>query len=124
MTNTTATNKMTNKLALSYVIENFGSECPAEVLEKLENILAQHEKRSSAERKPTARQVENDSLKEQILETMEKNTLYSVPQMVKEFTFFPTDITPQRVSALMTQLAEANLVIREVDKRKVYFRLA
>lgn len=118
------TEKMTNKKALSFVIENFGAECPTEVVEKLESILAQLEKRSSAERKPTARQVENESLKEQILEALraDQSRLMSVPEMIKEFGFFPTDITPQRVSALMTQLADADLVVREVDKRKVYFK--
>lgn len=121
MTNT-AMEKMTNKKALSYVLEH--CEIPADVAEKLENMLVQLEKRATAERKPSARQVENEVLKQSIIEVMEANRLYSVAEMVKEFTFFPSDMTPQRCSALMTQLVEANKVERIVEKRKVYFKIA
>ena len=70
---------------------------------------------------PSARQLENEVLKGKILETMEPNRWYSIAEMVKEFLFFPTDITPQRCSALMSQLADAGKVKREVVKRKVLF---
>ena len=119
MTNTTT--KTTNKTALTYVIKIYGEELPSEILEKLEGMVAQLEKRSTTERKPSARQLENEVLKGQILETMEPNRWYSIAEMVKEFLFFPTDITPQRCSALMTQLADAGKVKREVVKRKVLF---
>ena len=120
MTNT-AMEKMTNKKALNYVLEH--CEIPADVAEKLEGMVIQLEKRATAERKPSARQVENESLKQSILDAMEIDRLYSVGEMVKEFTFFPADITPQRVSALMTQLVTDHKVTREVDKRKVYFKV-
>lgn len=121
MTNTTMTEKMTNKKALNYVLEH--CEIPADVAEKLEGMVAQLEKRSISERKPSARQVENGVLKQAILDAMEVDRLYSVGEMIKEFTFFPADITPQRVSALMTNLVVDKKVIREVDKRKVFFKL-
>lgn len=119
MTNTTT--KTTNKTALTYVIKNYGEELPSEILEKLEGMVAQLEKRSTTERKPSARQLENEVLKGQILETMEPNRWYSIAEMVKEFLFFPSDMTTQRCSALMTQLADAGKVKREVVKRKVLF---
>lgn len=119
MANTTE--KMTNKVALSYVLMNY--ELPADVAEKIEGMLIQLEKRSSAERKPSARQIENESLKGKIVETMETNRLYSVGEMLKEFVFFPADMTPQRLSAIMTQLVSANKVERIVEKRKVYFKM-
>lgn len=119
MANTTE--KMTNKVALSYVLMNY--ELPADVAEKIEGMLIQLEKRSSAERKPSARQIENESLKGKIVETMETNRLYSVGEMLKEFVFFPADMTPQRLSAIMTQLVSANKVERIVEKRKVYFKV-
>lgn len=119
MANTTE--KMTNKVALSYVLMNY--ELPADVAEKIEGMLIQLEKRSSAERKPSARQIENESLKGKIVETMETNRLYSVGEMLKEFVFFPADMTPQRLSAIMTQLVSADKVERIVEKRKVYFKV-
>lgn len=121
MTNTPIVEKMTNKKALNYVLEH--CEIPADVAEKLEGMLAQLEKRSTSERKPSARQVENGVLKQAILDAMEVDRLYSVGEMIKEFTFFPADITPQRVSAMMTNLVVDKKVIREVDKRKVFFKL-
>ena len=121
MTNITTNTKTTNKSALTYILEHY--DLPADVAEKVQGMLAQLEKRSSAERKPSARQVENEKLKQSILDAMEVNRLYSVGEMIKEFTFFPTDITPQRVSALMSQLVVDRKVIREVDKRKVYFKV-
>ena len=119
MTNTTT--KTTNKSALNYVISRYGEELPSEVLDKLEVMLIQLEKRSTTERKPSARQLENDVLKAKILDTMEPNRWYSIAEMVKEFLFFPSDMTTQRCSALMTQLADAGKVKREVVKRKVLF---
>ena len=121
MTNITTNTKTTNKSALTYILEHY--DLPADVAEKVQGMLAQLEKRSSAERKPSARQVENGALKQSILDAMEVNRLYSVGEMIKEFTFFPTDITPQRVSALMSQLVVDRKVVREVDKRKVYFKV-
>lgn len=121
MTNTTTTTKTTNKFALTYILEN--CELPVDVAEKVQGMLAQLEKRSSAERKPSARQIENEKLKDEIILSMDADRKYSVAEMIKEFSFFPADITPQRVSALMTQLVEAKKVEREVVKRKVLFFL-
>ena len=121
MTNITTNTKITNKSALTYILEHY--DLPADVAEKVQGMLAQLEKRSSAERKPSARQVENEKLKGEIVLAMEQGRKYSVAEMIKEFTFFPTDITPQRVSALMSQLVVDRKVIREVDKRKVYFKV-
>ena len=121
MTNTTTNTKTTNKSALTYILEHY--DLPADVAEKVQGMLTQLEKRSSAERKPSARQVENEKLKGEIVNSMEEGRKYSVGEMIKEFSFFPADITPQRVSALMTQLVDAKLVEREVVKRKVLFFL-
>ena len=121
MTNITTNTKITNKSALTYILEHY--DLPADVAEKVQGMLAQLEKRSSAERKPSARQVENEKLKGEIVNSMEEGRKYSVAEMIKEFAFFPADITPQRVSALMTQLVDAKLVEREVVKRKVLFFL-
>ena len=121
MTNITTNTKTTNKSALTYILEHY--DLPADVAEKVQGMLAQLEKRSSAERKPSARQLENEKLKDEIVLEMEPGRKYSVGEMIKEFSFFPADITPQRVSALMTQLVDAKLVEREVVKRKVLFFL-
>ena len=57
---------------------------------------------------------------------MEVDHLYSVQDVFKgvEAWADDADMTPARVSALLTQLKRADLVVRVEDKRKAYFRLA
>ena len=52
--------KVTNKSALNYVLTNF--ELPADVKEKLENMVAQLEKKSASPKKETKTQKENKEL--------------------------------------------------------------
>jgi hypothetical protein len=118
---TMATNKMTNKGALQFVLDTY--DVPAEVAEKLQSMVTQLEKKSGAERKPTARQVENTKVKEKIASQMEPNVLYTVGEMLKKFET-TEDMTSQRLTALLTQMAEDGLVEKTKDKGKSLFSLA
>lgn len=124
MTNTNST-KTTQKSALSFVIDNFGANCPADVLDKLKAMLAQVEKKSvaSGERKPSARQIENAGIKDAIVAEMEVGKRYTISEMLKQFSCFDDTFTGQRVSALVGQLVTAGAVVRIEDKRKTYFAL-
>ena len=117
----TMANKMTNKGALQFVLDTY--DVPAEVAEKLTNMVAQLEKKSGAERKPTARQVENSKVKEKIASQMEPNVLYTVGEMLKKFDT-TEDMTSQRLTALLTQMAEDGVVEKTKDKGKSLFSLA
>lgn len=115
--------KMTNIKAIAFVIEN--CELPQEVVEKLERMKTSFEKKSSGERKPTATQKANESLKTAILNFMEVDTLYSVGQLAKEVPeLVSIGASGQKVSALVKQLKDAGLVVRVEDKRKAFFKLA
>jgi hypothetical protein len=118
---TMATNKMTNKGALQFVLDTY--DVPAEVAEKLKSMVAQLEKKSGAERKPTARQVENTKVKEKIASQMEPNVLYTVGEMLKKFDT-TEDMTSQRLTALLCQMEEDGLVEKTKDKGKSLFSLA
>jgi hypothetical protein len=118
---TMATNKMTNKGALQFVLDTY--DVPAEVAEKLKSMVTQLEKKSGAERKPTARQVENTKVKEKIASQMEPNVLYTVGEMLKKFET-TEDMTSQRLTALLTQMAEDGLVEKTKEKGKSLFSLA
>jgi hypothetical protein len=118
---TMATNKMTNKGALQFVLDTY--DVPAEVAEKLKSMVTQLEKKSGAERKPTARQVENTKVKEKIASQMEPNVLYTVGEMLKKFDT-TEDMTSQRLTALLTQMAEDGLVEKTKEKGKSLFSLA
>lgn len=79
------------------------------------------EKKNSAPKKPTAAQVANEAIKTAILDGMEANRLYTITEIIKEIPAC-VELTNQKVSALLRQMREANLVERVEDKRKTYFR--
>lgn len=78
------------------------------------------DKKNSADRKPSAKQTANDSIKVAILDYMEVGKKYTISEIMK---LVPecADLTNQRVSALIRQLKDDELVIRTEDKRKAYF---
>ena len=80
-------------------------------------------KKNAGDKKPTANQVANESIKAEILAEMEFNKLYTCSDIVKTVGVC-NGFTIQKVSPLMNQLAEAGKVIKTTDKRKTYFSLA
>lgn len=113
--------KMTKKDYLTQIKENYA-------LTEDEVAFIDHEielltKRSAGERKPSARQTENEALKQSILDEMVENTLYTIEEMTKTLDCL-SGLSSQRVSALVSQLVKELKVVRTVDKRKAYFSLA
>lgn len=117
--------KMTQKKAIAYVIKNFGDKMPKDVVDKLTDIRTSLEKKSvsKGDRKPTATQTANINHKETILNSMEEGKRYTISDMMKEFPF-SEELSNQRVSALVKQLKDEQLIIRTEEKRKAYFSLA
>lgn len=113
--------KMTNVKAIDFVLGN--CEVPADVKEKLEKMKAQFIKKSSAERKPTANQTENASLKVAILNAMEEGKGYTITDLMKAVPEL-ADLSNQRVSAIVRQMKDEGTVTREEIKRKAYFTKA
>ena len=89
----------------------------------IEHELELLEKKNSTERKPTAVQQANESIKDAILNGMEKDKSYTITELIKAIPEL-NELTNQRVSALVRQLVEAELIVRTEDKRKAYFKLA
>lgn len=113
--------KMTNVKAINYVLGN--CEIPADVKEKLEKMREQFVKKNSAERKPTANQVENQGYKADILAylgTVENATITDLMKAVPSLA----ELSNQRVSAIVRQLKDSGEVVREEIKRKAYFSIA
>ena len=115
--------KMTNAMALEICIEVLKEDNQYnEVVEKLYKMLEQVNKKSSANRKPTATQKENEELKVKILahlETVDKQTVSEMMKTIPELA----DLTNQRVTSLVTSLYKEGKVDRVVEKRKAYFTL-
>ena len=121
---TTSNAKMTQRAALTYAIEHL-TDAPADVLDKLNSMLTQVEKKNSAERKPTAKQIENESFKADILDWMEPATQYAAADVVKGVpSIVAAGLSANRVTAMLTQLVNSGAVIRTEDKRKNFYSLA
>ena len=117
-----ANEKMTKRDYFEQIKANYAlNEAEIAFIDHEIELLA---KKSAGERKPSARQIENEGIKTAILEAMAENTLYTIGEMLKSFGCFGEDMTSQRLSALVAQLVDEGKVTRTMDKRKAYFTLA
>ena len=82
-------------------------------------------KKNSADKKPTAQQEANATIKADIVATMEadRNRIWTVSELLKAVPNLPDTMTNQRMSALVRQMKDEGLVKRTEDKRKAYFSL-
>ena len=82
-------------------------------------------KKNSADKKPTAQQEANATIKANILGVMEANPkqLFPVSELLKKVPNLPDTMTNQRMSALVRQMVDAGQVKRTEDKRKAFFSL-
>ena len=113
-------NEMTNVKALQFVLDS-EYEFPAEVIEKLEKMKASFEKKST-NRKPTAKQTENEALKAEILTILEGSEGMTASEV---FAAIKTEgVVLQRVTALLTQMKNDQTVERFMEKKKALFKVA
>ena len=115
--------KTTYRSAVEYAIKHL-TDAPADVTEKLTALAASLEKKSGAERKPTATQVANEGYKAAIAEFLRNadkpQTVTDILKGVEPLNGFSN----QKVSALMTQMVNAGAVVKTSDKRRSYFAIA
>jgi len=115
--------KTTYKTAIEYAIKNL-PDAPADVRDKLTALVASLEKKSGAERKPTATQVANEGFKSAIIDFLrEADKPQTVTDILKGVAAL-NGFSNQKVSALMTQLVNGGLVVKTTDKRRSYFAIA
>lgn len=118
--------KITQKIGFTRAKEMYEQLGDTEMVEFFEKRLAQLEKRSTAERKLTPHQQENETIKQGIVANMENGVRYTIADMLVSFDCFPETMTAQRVSALLSQLGERGTkeIVRTEEKGKAYFVLA
>ena len=99
------------------------NEMLAEFIEHELDLLAK--KNASGQGKQTATQKANEELKNAIVEEMSKepNRLFSVSEMIKCFECC-NELSLPKVTALVTQLHKAEIIVRVEEKRKAYFKMA
>ena len=115
--------KMTNKKALVYAIENY--DLPADVRAKFEAMIVALDKKSGAERKPTARQTENAAVRAEIVAFINDNYVegsdgFTVSDLLKAVPVLE-DKSNQYASALLRQAFQAREVSKGSVKRRTYF---
>ena len=111
------TKKMTKKEMFSAMLEkySFNEEEKAFIEHELE-LLA---KKNFAERGQTKTQKENAVLQQKILETLEPNMLYTVSEICKLMGIESN----QKMTHLLTPLADEGKLVRTVEKRRAYYSL-
>ena len=105
--------------------ENILSYAHDEDIDFINHELELLDKRASAERKPTPKQVENVGIKAEIVSFMSADTLYTAADIAKSCAYcVENGIKPQRVAALLAQLVKSGEVVKTEDKRKSFYSLA
>lgn len=124
MTNTSNTTKMTNKARFELLLTFDEVKANADLVAFCGKQIASIENRKKSD-KPTARQIENDKFSTLIIEAMNPNQLYSIGDIIKSVDFGVEEtMTSQRLTPMLNKLVDGGLLIKEVDKRKPYFKLA
>lgn len=123
--------KLTSKVALSYAVailtnaevnKDFTSE---QIVEKLNSMIAQLDKKSGSEKKLTEQQIQNGSFKTDILVLLSDGKARTATEILNEVPNFEgTNMTNQRVSALLRQLILDGKVVKDIVKGKSYFKIA
>lgn len=97
-----------------------------DALEFCSNEIGLLDKKNGTEKKPTDKQLQNETYKEAILNYLqevapEHKAIAEIWDGVEVLAGNP-DMTGQRISALLTQLKNENKIVRVEEKRKAYFK--
>jgi hypothetical protein len=120
--------KMTKKEMFAQILNSY--DLKADEIDFINHEIDLLEKRNSkdGDKKPTAKQLENADLKTVILDFLADNPddKFTITDMWKKIPVLAnnTEMSNQRISAIVNQLKKENLVVRVEDKRKAYFSIA
>ena len=117
----TTNKKMTKRDYFNALLAIADVQSTPTLVEFIEHELELLEKKNSVDKKPTATQVANTSIKDAIYEGMEDDRQYTITELIKEIDEC-AELTNQRVSALVRQMIADGRIERTEDKRKSYFR--
>lgn len=127
--------KLTNKIALEIAMIALMNDANAEfhidgidaafskqeAMEKLEKMMEQLDKKSSVEKKPTQKQMENSELAERLFdELLAHGGKMTVSDMLTQFDCVK-GMSNQKVSAIVRKLKDAGRVVKDVEGRKSLF---
>lgn len=125
-----ATKKITKKDRFTALLNIEAVKNDADMVAFIEHEIELLDKKNSGERKPTAKQVAKTAhdaeLRSAIVNEMEMNTLYSASDLIKSLPTLSAeaDLSPAKVSYLMRDLVDDGSVVKVLDKRHTFYKLA
>ena len=123
MTNEIKVKKLTKKDRFNQLLEIPAVQANTELVAFIEHeIELLNNKNKADNKKPTAKQLENEKLKVAILEYMKPEVIYTIKEMLENIEECDGFSTP-KMSSLLHSLAKEEKVERVEEKRKIYWKL-
>ena len=117
-----ANKKLTKRDCFNSLLKIAEVQSNPDLVKFIEHELELLARKNSSDKKPTAQQIENEKVKQIILEILGDKTM-TISEMQKSNADL-AELTNQRISALLTQMKDSGLIIREEIKRKAHFKRA
>lgn len=111
----TLTKKEKYGMVLDYIKDN-------EMLVEFINNEIELLNKKSSKNTLTKTQIENEKLKEKILATLVELDKYATITEIQEANIELAELSNQKISALLKQLVDTNIVEKMIDKKKAYFK--
>ena len=120
MSNTTNSTKVTKRMRFEQIKSLVSDN--EELVAFIDHEIELLDKKNSRSGKPTKTQVENETIKNTIFNTLQ---IAGKPMTVTQLlaTEELKGLSNQKVSALLTQLRESNKVVRTVEKKVAYYSI-
>ena len=117
--------KVTNKSAILFAMQFLPADTPDEIMDKLNNMIIQLDKKNAAPKKLTAQQEKNEEIKTALYNFLVDNAPngFTVSDLLKEVPELNGD-SNQHVSALLRALFLAGSIEKYSEKRRTYFRVS
>ena len=117
--------KMTKKETINLLIDVLMGNKEVEDVQIFIDFLI-HERelleRKSSNSGQTKTQKENEILKEKIVETLKELNKFSTITEIQESNAELAGLSNQKISALLKQLVDTNVIEKVIEKKKAYFK--
>ena len=117
--------KMTKKETINLLIDVLMGNKEVEDVQIFIDFLI-HERglleRKSSNSGQTKTQKENEILKEKIVETLKELNKFSTITEIQENNTELADLSNQKISALLKQLVDTDVIEKVIEKKKAYFK--
>lgn len=117
--------KMTKKETINLLIDVLmGNKEVKDVQIFIDFLIHEREllERKSSNSGQTKTQKENEILKEKIVETLKELDKYSTISEIQNANAELADLSNQKISALLKQLVDTDVIEKVIEKKKAYFK--